>query len=106
MKTLWSFILLLLVIVQATTIDYVYPGQAPGDEDERCLEDIVNEEDLMSSFNYRNLLTSGGGPWSVVNDDNNSDNLPLTISPFDPILTAYTVNETDTLLSFICDILF
>ena len=69
MRALWSFILLLLVIVQATT------GQAPGDEDDGCLEDVVNEEDLMSSFNYRNLVPSGGEPWTVVNDDDNNDGL-------------------------------
>ena len=57
------------VIVQTAT------GQAPGDEDDSCLEDVVNEEDLMSSFNYRNLLPSNGGPWTVVNDDNNNDGL-------------------------------
>ena len=67
MRALWSFILLLLVIVQATT------GQAPGDEDERCLEDVVNEEGLMSSLTYRNLISSMGGPWTVVDDDNNID---------------------------------
>ena len=72
MRALWSFILLLLVIVQATT------GQAPGDEDERCLEDVVNEEDLMSSFNYRNLVPSRGGPWTVVNDDNRNDGLTFS----------------------------
>ena len=73
MRALWSFILLLLVIVQATT------GQAPGDEDDLCLElsleDVVNEEDLMSIANYRNLLPSRGGPWTVVNDDMNNDGL-------------------------------
>ena len=71
MRALWSFILL-LVIVQATT------GQAPGDEDDSCLEDVVNEEDLMSSFNYRNLVPSMGGPWTVVNDDNRNDGLTFT----------------------------
>ena len=70
MRTLWSFILL-LVIVQATT------GQAPGDEDDVCLEDIVNEEVLMSSLYYRNLVSGNGGPWSVVNIDNNNDGLPF-----------------------------
>ena len=77
MKALWSFFLLLLVIVQATT------GQAPGDEDEICLRrlvDIANEEVLMSSFNYRNLVPrySGVGPWTVVNDDNNNDGLTFS----------------------------
>ena len=81
MRALWSFTLLLLVIVQATT------GQAPGDEDERCLQDVVNEEDLMSSFNYRNLVPSvnGVGPWTVVDDDNNNDGLTFT--------SATTVSE-------------
>ena len=76
MRALWSFFLLLLVIVQATT------GQAPGDEDEICLlvrlvDRVANEEVLMSSFNYRNLVPrfSGVGPWTVVNDDNNNDGL-------------------------------
>ena len=71
MRARWSFILLLLVIVQATT------GQAPGDEDERCVEDVtvVNEEVLMSSFNYRNVVPRNGGPWTVVDDDDNNDNL-------------------------------
>ena len=74
MRALWSFILLLSVIVQATT------GQAPGDEDERCLEDVVNSEEvLMSSSNYRNLVegVTGVGPWTVVNDDDNNDGLTL-----------------------------
>ena len=53
-------------------------GQAPGDEDERCLEDIVNEEDLMSSLDYRNLVRSRGGPWTVIDDDNSNDNLTFT----------------------------
>ena len=72
MRALWSFILL-LVIVQATT------GQAPGDEDGACLED-VNEEVLMSSLNYRNLVSGNGAPWSVVDNDNNNDNFGLTSS--------------------------
>ena len=93
MRALWSFILLLLVIVQATT------GQAPGDEDERCLEDVVNEEVLMSSFNYRNLVPSNGnpGPWTVVDDDDNNDGLTFA--------SDTTVSEI-LFLSFICDTLF
>ena len=81
MRALWSF-LLLSVIVQATT------GQAPGDEDERCLKDVLNEEDLMRSSNYRNLTSSMGGPWTVVNDDSNNQrfrysltSLVTTVSP-------------------------
>ena len=69
MRALWYFLLLLLVIVQATT------GQAPGDEDGVCLylQDVLNEEVLMSSFNYRDLVASRGGPWAVVNNDDNND---------------------------------
>ena len=73
MRALWSFILL-LVIVQATT------GQAPGDEDDGCLKDVVNEEVLMSSLYYRNLVSGNGAPWSVVNVDNNNDGLPFASS--------------------------
>ena len=73
MKALCCF--LLLVTVQATT------GQAPGDEDEECVMDVVNEEVLMSSFNYRNLVPdidlAPEAPWSVVNNDTNNDNLPF-----------------------------
>ena len=86
--SLWSFILLLLVVVQATT------GQAPGDEDDSCLEDVVNEEDLMSSFNYRNLVPSRGGPWTVVNDDNRNDGLTFS--------SRTIVSKTDTLCNDSC----
>ena len=67
MIALWSFLLLLLVAVRAIT------GQAPGDEDGVCLQDVFNEEDLMSSLNYRDLVPSRGGPWAVVNNDDNND---------------------------------
>ena len=70
MRALWSFILL-LVIVQATT------GQAPGDEDDVCLEDVVNEEVLMSSLYYRNLISGDEAPWTVVDNDSNNDGLPF-----------------------------
>ena len=74
MRALCSF-LLLLVTVQATT------GQAPGDEDESCVEDVVNEEVLMSSLYYRNLVPdvvlAPEAPWSVVNNDSNNDNQPF-----------------------------
>ena len=73
MRALCSF-LLLLFTVKATT------GQAPGDEDDVCLRDIVNEEVLMSSLRYRNLLPSNvspEAPWSVVNNDTNNDNEPF-----------------------------
>ena len=73
MRALWSLILL-LVIVQATT------GQAPGDEDNFCLEDVVNEEILMGSLYYRNLVSGNGAPWTVVDDDNNNDGLTFSSS--------------------------
>ena len=79
MRALWSFLLLLLVAVRAI------PGQAPGDEDDVCVEDVLNEEDLMSSLNYRNLVPSRGGPWAVVNNDANNDDLTST--------SATTVSE-------------
>lgn len=46
--------------------------QAPGDEDDVCLENatrVVNEVVLMRSFNYRHLFKENGGPWSIVDDD-------------------------------------
>lgn len=49
--------------------------QAPGDEDATCFvrdSDSVNREILMASFNYRNLLEDDGGPWTVVDADNNN----------------------------------
>ena len=74
MRALCSF-LLLLVTVQAAT------GQAPGDEDDDCVKDIVNEEVLMSSFYYKNLVPdvdlAPEAPWSVVNNDSNNDNQPF-----------------------------
>ena len=85
MRALWSFILLLSVIVQATT------GQAPGDEDDVCLEDVVKEEILMSSFNYRNLVLSRGGPWTVVNDDDNNDG--LTFNTLTTVSKTYAVQR-------------
>ena len=80
MRALWSFLLLLLVAVRAIT------GQAPGDEDDVCLQDVLNEEGLMSSFNYRDLVSSRGGPWTVVNNDDNNDMLTST--------SVTTVSET------------
>ena len=41
----------------------------------------------MSSFNYRNLVPSRGGPWTVVNDDDNNDNLTFA--------TVTTVSKTE-----------
>ena len=74
---MWCFLVFLLVTVRATT------GQAPGDEDDFCLRDVVNEETLMSSFNYENLVRRG--PWTVVNVDDNNDDLSFT--------SATTVSE-------------
>jgi len=67
MRALWFFVVL-LVTVHATT------RQAPGDEDDACVEiheqlrTFVNQKVLMSSFNYRNLLEPNG-PWAAVNVD-------------------------------------
>ena len=51
---------------------------APGDEDQECLTSpnrpsTVNHEILMASFNYVNLLENDGGPWIVVDEDENND---------------------------------
>ena len=57
---------------------------APGDEDDMCVEPVINQEILMASFNYANLLESGysgsfrRGPWVVVNQDNNNDGLTFS----------------------------
>ena len=74
MKSFW---LLLLINVHAVI------GQAPGDEDQLCLtlptrEPFVNQIVLMSSLNYMSLSESDGGPWVVLNEDNNNDGLTFT----------------------------
>ena len=66
------FFLLLAIAVHATT------GQAPGDEDNACLGNplrptVINQDILMASFNYRELLEGNGGPWIVVDRDTNND---------------------------------
>ena len=71
MKSFW----LLLITVHAVT------GKTPGDEDQLCFslptrEPFVNQMVLMSSFNYETLLN--GGPWVVLNEDNNNDGLTFT----------------------------
>ena len=68
MKAFWF----LLITMHAVT------GQAPGDEDQLCRTlptrgSFVNQMVLMSSFNYITLLESNGGPWVVLNEDNNND---------------------------------
>ena len=54
---------------------------APGDEDDVCVElgveTVSNQEILMASFYYRNLVQRVGSPWVVVNQDNNNDGLPF-----------------------------
>ena len=72
MRAFCSF--LLLLVVQATN------GQAPGDEDDVCVQfnTFVNEIVLMDSLNYRDLV---GGPWIVVDRDDNNDALGGTSSP-------------------------
>jgi len=67
MRALWFFVVL-LVTVHATT------RQAPGDEDNVCVEineqfrTFVNQKVLMSNFNYLNLLEPNG-PWAAVDED-------------------------------------
>jgi len=72
MRVLWSrlwFFVVLLVTVHATT------RQAPGDEDAVCVgineyfRIFVNQEVLISSFNYFNLLEPNGGPWAAIDLD-------------------------------------
>ena len=58
--------------------------QAPGDEDSACVDlqrippfsqPPVYEITLMKNSNYNYLLESNGGPWIVVDEDNNNDDL-------------------------------
>ena len=51
---------------------------APGDEDQVCVTPVLDQEILMASFNYRNLLEGSGGPWTVVDEDDNNDGLIFT----------------------------
>jgi len=49
-----------------------------GDEDPECLKSpnrpsTINQNILLASFNYANLLESDGGPWAVVDEDQNND---------------------------------
>ena len=59
--------------------------QAPGDEDDLCLlvsyrPSVVNQEILMWSFNYRNLLENQGARWLVLDEDSNNDGSSTTVS--------------------------
>jgi len=58
-------------------------GQAPGDVDQECLvtplrPSVVNQDLLMASFDYRDLIVNAG-PWAVVDIDGNNN--PVTGSP-------------------------
>ena len=58
--------------------------QAPGDEDELCLSlpsrpPVVNQEILMWSRSYRDLLERDA-PWIVLDEDNNNDGTSTTVS--------------------------
>ena len=50
---------------------------APGDEDQVCVTvtvtPVLNQEILMTSFNYRNLLEGNGAPWTVVDEDDHNN---------------------------------
>ena len=52
----------------------------------------------MRSFNYRNLISSMGGPWTVVDDDNNNDGFTFT--------SDTTVSEISCGLDLIDDLTF
>ena len=59
--------------------------QAPGDEDRICQTligrpAVVNQEILMWSYNYRNLLEDEGGQWIVVDEDSNNEGFSTTVS--------------------------
>lgn len=74
------FFVLLAIAVHATT------GQAPGDAEELCLNarsrpPVVNQEILLANFNYGSLLQSSGGPWAVVDLDDNNDLVGGTSTP-------------------------
>ena len=63
----------LLVLFHTFTISY---GQASGDEDASCVTlPNRNEIVLMDSSNYLNLLRDDGGPWIVVDEDDNNEEL-------------------------------
>ena len=58
-------------------------SQAPGDEDDVCVtinNPGVNQEILMHSHNYRDL-TARGGPWIVVDEDDNNNPLRGSSTP-------------------------
>ena len=56
-------------------------AQAPGDEDGRCKTrtSVINQEILMWSFNYNNLIEKNG-PWIVLDEDDNNDGRVFYIS--------------------------
>ena len=75
--TALGFFVLIAITVHATT------GQAPGDVDQVCLTtptrpSVVNQDLLMASFDYRDLIVNGG-PWAVVDRDDNNN--PVSGSP-------------------------
>ena len=65
-------------------------AQAPGDEDSACtyyIRQIGGSNSgssgltLMRSSNYVNLLESNGGPWIVVDEDDNNNELMGNSTP-------------------------
>ena len=68
--TALGFFVLLAIAVHATT------SQAPGDANEVCVTSplrptVVNQDILMASFDYRDLVDDMG-PWAVVDLDGNN----------------------------------
>ncbi|XP_065890002.1 ephrin type-B receptor 3-like isoform X2 [Dysidea avara] len=77
--TALGFFVLLAIAVHATT------SQAPGDANEVCVTSplrptVVNQDILMASFDYGDLVKDNG-PWAVVDLDGNNDELAGSRSP-------------------------
>lgn len=73
------YVVLAALVVASLTISRAV-SQSPGDEDNECLTSTdrpstVNQNILMATFNYANLLENDGGPWAVVDEDENNDSM-------------------------------
>jgi len=80
MRVLGYFVLL-IITVHVTTGQ----RQAPGDEDQLCIDNllrpqIVNQDILMASFDYVDIIQTTDAPWAVVDLDGNNN--PTTNSRF------------------------
>jgi len=80
MRALGYFVLLTITMHVTTG-----QRQAPGDEDQLCIDNllrppIVNQDVLMASFDYVDLIQTTNAPWAVVDLDGNNE--PSTNGPF------------------------